>query len=230
MKFSEKLIILRKNKNLSQEDLGNELGVARQTISKWELGETTPEMDKLVRMSELFDISLDELIKDTDKKIDSEKINVNDTNTQQLAGLTIKILKGIGIIILVIIIISIIMIILGRIAFNKIDSKTEVNSTIVKQKQLTLNDVKELAKKGEQLSWIDFEDYECEDIGSGLEILYYEIDGMYHLLIGGTSENKLPNYIRLVVDNNNEKFIDIRTGNIDEFIKETDTSETVNAK
>lgn len=230
MKFSEKLIILRKNKNLSQEDLGNELGVARQTISKWELGETTPEMDKLVRMSEIFDISLDELIKDTDKKMILKKININDTNTQQLAGLTIKILKGIGIIILVIIIISIIMIILGRIAYNKIDSKTEMNSVIVTQKQLTLNDVKELANKGEQLSWIDFEDYECEDIGSGLKVLYYEIDGMYHLLIGGPSENELPNYIRLVVDNDNEKFIDIRTGNIDEFIKETDTSETVNAK
>lgn len=35
MKFNEKIIMLRKNKNLSQEDLGNELGVARQTISKW---------------------------------------------------------------------------------------------------------------------------------------------------------------------------------------------------
>ena len=61
MKIIEKLIYLRKNKNLSQEDLGNVLGVARQTISKWELGETTPEMDKLIKMSELFDISLDEL-------------------------------------------------------------------------------------------------------------------------------------------------------------------------
>lgn len=59
MKFSEKLIYLRKNKNLSQKDLGKVLGVARQTISKWELGETTPEMDKLIKMSELFDISLD---------------------------------------------------------------------------------------------------------------------------------------------------------------------------
>ena len=51
MKFSEKLIMLRKNKKWSQEDLGNELGVARQTVSKWELGETTPEMDKLLKMS-----------------------------------------------------------------------------------------------------------------------------------------------------------------------------------
>ena len=63
MKFNEKIIMLRKNKNLSQEDLGNELGVARQTISKWELGETTPEMDKLIKMSEIFEITLDDLIK-----------------------------------------------------------------------------------------------------------------------------------------------------------------------
>ena len=62
MKFNEKIIMLRKNKNLSQEDLGNELGVARQTISKWELGETTPEMDKLIKMSEIFEITLDDLI------------------------------------------------------------------------------------------------------------------------------------------------------------------------
>ena len=70
MKFNEKIIMLRKNKNLSQEDLGNELGVARQTISKWELGETTPEMDKLIKMSEIFEITLDDLIKDTELNID----------------------------------------------------------------------------------------------------------------------------------------------------------------
>ena len=80
MKFNEKIIMLRKNKNLSQEDLGNELGVARQTISKWELGETTPEMDKLIKMSEIFEITLDDLIKDTEPNID--KNNDNNTNTQ----------------------------------------------------------------------------------------------------------------------------------------------------
>lgn len=69
MKFNEKIIMLRKNKNLSQEDLGNELGVARQTISKWELGETTPEMDKLIKMSEIFENTLDDLIKDTEPNI-----------------------------------------------------------------------------------------------------------------------------------------------------------------
>ncbi len=54
---------LRRSKGWSQEQLGERLGVTRQTVSKWELGETTPEMEKLSAMSELFGISLDELVK-----------------------------------------------------------------------------------------------------------------------------------------------------------------------
>lgn len=63
LKFNEKLIKLRKAAGLSQEELGNKLNVARQTVSKWELGETTPEMDKLEELSDLFEISIDELVK-----------------------------------------------------------------------------------------------------------------------------------------------------------------------
>ena len=123
MKFNEKIIMLRKNKNLSQEDLGNELGVARQTISKWELGETTPEMDKLIKMSEIFEITLDDLIKDTEPNI--HKNNANNTNTQKLAGLVIKILKGIGIFIIIVFAITVIMMIMGLVSYNnmKYDSK-----------------------------------------------------------------------------------------------------------
>ena len=62
MKFNEKLIELRKKAGFSQEQLGDKLDVTRQTVSKWELGETTPEMEKLIRMSEIFNISIDELI------------------------------------------------------------------------------------------------------------------------------------------------------------------------
>lgn len=64
MKFNEKLVMLRKQHNLSQEQVAEKLGVARQTVSKWELGETTPEMDKLIIMSELYNITLDELMKE----------------------------------------------------------------------------------------------------------------------------------------------------------------------
>lgn len=66
MTFNEKLMNLRKSRGWSQEELGERLGVTRQTVSKWELGETTPEMEKLVIMSELFGVSIDELVKGGD--------------------------------------------------------------------------------------------------------------------------------------------------------------------
>ena len=61
--FAEKLTGLRKSKGWSQEELGDKLGVTRQTISKWELGSTTPEMEKIAMLSDLFGITTDELIK-----------------------------------------------------------------------------------------------------------------------------------------------------------------------
>ena len=64
MEFNNKLYELRKQKGLSQEELANRLNVSRQTISKWEVGESTPDMEKLAAISELFDISLDELVLD----------------------------------------------------------------------------------------------------------------------------------------------------------------------
>lgn len=70
MKFNEKLIRLRKEKGLSQEELGDKLNVRRQTISKWELALTTPEMKKLIELSDFFNISLDDLIRENiDAKI-----------------------------------------------------------------------------------------------------------------------------------------------------------------
>lgn len=68
MKFNEKLINLRKKAGLSQEELGYKLNVTRQTVSKWELGQTTPEMDKLIEISKIFNISVDELINESETK------------------------------------------------------------------------------------------------------------------------------------------------------------------
>ena len=62
MEFNNKLYELRKQKGLSQEELAGRLNVSRQTVSKWEVGESSPDMEKLVAISELFDISLDELV------------------------------------------------------------------------------------------------------------------------------------------------------------------------
>lgn len=129
MKFNEKLIKMRKEKGLSQEALGEKLDVARQTISKWELGETTPEMDKLVKLSELFEISLDELIKDDSEISVAEDTNnnLNNTNSQKLVGIVIIILKVIG----VLIVIGIVLAIIGAICFGTMTSVERVEDNSV---------------------------------------------------------------------------------------------------
>ena len=63
MAFGETLSNLRKAKGLSQEQLAAELGLTRQTISKWELNQSTPDLDYLVRLSDFFAVSTDFLIK-----------------------------------------------------------------------------------------------------------------------------------------------------------------------
>lgn len=62
MEFNNRLYELRKQRGFSQEELANKLNVSRQTISKWEVGDSTPDMEKLIAISDLFHISLDELV------------------------------------------------------------------------------------------------------------------------------------------------------------------------
>ena len=62
MEFEKKLFELRKQKGISQEELADKLNISRQTLSKWELGNSTPDMEKLILLSDYFDISLDELV------------------------------------------------------------------------------------------------------------------------------------------------------------------------
>ena len=64
MDFGNKLYEQRKAKGLSQEDLASRLEVTRQTVSKWEVGDSTPDLEKLVLLAELFEMSLDELVLD----------------------------------------------------------------------------------------------------------------------------------------------------------------------
>ncbi len=64
MTLGEKLAKARKEKNITQEQLADNLGVSRQSISKWESDAAYPETDKLIRMSKLFDCSLDYLLKE----------------------------------------------------------------------------------------------------------------------------------------------------------------------
>ena len=63
MTLGERIYRFRTAKNLSQGDLAEVLDVSRQSVSKWETGASVPELDKLVKMSDLFGVSLDELVR-----------------------------------------------------------------------------------------------------------------------------------------------------------------------
>ena len=63
MEFAEKLIALRKGKELTQEQLAEQLNVSRQSVSKWENGQAVPEVEKLVELSRAFDVTVDYLLK-----------------------------------------------------------------------------------------------------------------------------------------------------------------------
>ena len=62
MTLGERIYKLRTDKEMSQGDLANALEVSRQSISKWETNGSVPELDKLIKLSEIFDISLDDLV------------------------------------------------------------------------------------------------------------------------------------------------------------------------
>lgn len=61
MILAEKIISLRKQMGWSQEELAGQLSVSRQSVSKWELGASIPDLDKILKMSELFGVSTDYL-------------------------------------------------------------------------------------------------------------------------------------------------------------------------
>ena len=60
--FSDNLIELRKYHNLSQEELAEKIGVSRQTLSKYETGESYPDIEKCKALADLFEVSMDALV------------------------------------------------------------------------------------------------------------------------------------------------------------------------
>ncbi|WP_027631760.1 helix-turn-helix domain-containing protein [Clostridium hydrogeniformans] len=64
MTLGEKLQLLRKSKSMSQEQLATQINVSRQSVSKWELGESNPELEKIVQISNVFNVTTDYLLKD----------------------------------------------------------------------------------------------------------------------------------------------------------------------
>lgn len=64
MTLAEKLLSLRTERGLSQEDLAEQLGVSRQSVSKWETDQSVPDLDKIIKLADLFGVMVDELVRE----------------------------------------------------------------------------------------------------------------------------------------------------------------------
>ena len=139
--FSENLKTLRKQKGFSQEELASRLHVVRQTISKWEKNLSVPDADTLIRLAEILEVSVSELL---GSKIETKNGNVTNDVAEQLSRineqLAIKnrrsrrIWKAIAIILVVFFLISgFIMMSLSVPALNKsiVNNQPLVNEEII---------------------------------------------------------------------------------------------------
>lgn len=66
MELKDKLQLLRKQNGYSQEQLADKIGIARQTISKWETGQAVPELNGLIQLSNLYGVTIDSMVKESD--------------------------------------------------------------------------------------------------------------------------------------------------------------------
>ena len=134
MKLGDNILKLRKDCKLSQEQLAEKVDVTRQTISNWELGETSPNPEQLKLLSKALNVSIDELLNNDIKQVLVEKVN----NTEKLAEIIIKILKVMGILFIV----GCVVIILLSVFFgSRQSSKTEKTEQTV-QLSCVLNNEK----------------------------------------------------------------------------------------
>lgn len=84
MDFSEKILSLRKSRGLTQEQLAEKLNVSRQSVSKWESGQAIPELETIVALCRVFDITTDYLLKPSEMDELSIKTEMLEKQQQQL--------------------------------------------------------------------------------------------------------------------------------------------------
>ena len=109
IEFANRLIALRKDHGLSQEELAAKLQVSRQAVSKWECGESSPDTDNLVALAKIYGITLDELVHGPSKtndevtveSVEAEVVDGKDNNTDSATSrsgshLGLKLVNAIG--------------------------------------------------------------------------------------------------------------------------------------
>lgn len=131
--LNENLKQLRKSKGLSQEELAIRLNVVRQTISKWEKGLSVPDADMLIKIADIFEVSVSELLGAKIEEKNEQNINaVADQLMRINEQLAIKnrrshqVWKTIGIVLLLIVIFNIGLVVLNYPAFESYENNTSV--------------------------------------------------------------------------------------------------------
>lgn len=114
MNIGKNLIVLRKKNGFSQEELAEKIGVTRQTISKWELEETYPDINQTLELSKVFNVTLDELVNNDVSNVIINRIE----NTE-------KKVKKTNILVSIVIIVSLFIILFISYLFIRINNNKE---------------------------------------------------------------------------------------------------------
>lgn len=94
MNLGERLFELRKAKNLTQDDMAEKLNVTRQTVSKWETNQSTPDFDKIMPLCELFEIGVEELLTGKKTETREERKEEKVLTRQEVKERSAKIVSG----------------------------------------------------------------------------------------------------------------------------------------
>lgn len=84
MNISDRIQNLRKAKGISQEQLADALGVSRQAVSKWESEQATPDIDKIILMSEYFEVTTDYLLRGIEPVAEENHLTIGDVMNQKI--------------------------------------------------------------------------------------------------------------------------------------------------
>lgn len=177
MKLGEKILSYRKKLGLSQEELGAKVGVSRQTVSKWEIGQTIPELEKMILLAKEFATTIDDLVKDeTENELEENENQIKLDNTKKKKHLNLYNY-------ILIIIITLIGILLGVILYRYL----MINSF---KNRFAVVGVENIDEQGPQFSINNYRITESiykTEYGTYTEdneITYYNLENKYKKLYG----------------------------------------------
>ena len=136
MKFGDKLCKLRKKEGLSQEELGDKLNVTRQTVSKWELGQSKPDTDKLVELCNLLGVNVNDLMDD----------NIEIKNNRHIDSIEVKPRKWL-LVVLIIVALAISVALINKLIMINNSKKADKNDAINSVENIINNSFNQITSK-----------------------------------------------------------------------------------